>query len=638
MIGKGLLLNFFLCFIAGYIFAAGAYKPVEIDEKVQEYIFTYGDIEALEDPSCNLSFTEISNGKYDKEFKLNQLKYPKNTHVKSAYWYRIKVNYTGTGRPGFLLEFYDQTIDHINAYLQQDNGNYALMYAGARHNFEQRLFRHKNFEFAVPNSGKGIYTYYFRLKSAQTVNVIIVHRTIQRFIGYALTEYLSFGLFYGMIVIFIFYNLLMFTAMRKRQYLYYVLYILSIGMYEMSTDGIAFQYLWPHSPGWNEYAYGTPLFLISTFALLFTVDLLHVKIKTPRLYKVIVGVMLVRAIFWLLCCFYNHNWFNYRVLEFIPLSVAFFTGIYIWRKGYRPARFFVLAYTFLFIGFVVKVLVVLGYGRFIPGPIAHYSMSFCFILEMLFLSFAIGDKVRLLKKKKEKVQLRIIKQMEENARLKDSMNHELEIKVEERTREIVEKTNEIQDKSVIIEQQNDELLSANVLLKQQAEEIARMNILLKQDNQQLQTNIQKVTHDRVMSAEVDFEEFSKTYPDREACFSLLADLKWKDGYSCRKCGSVHYCNGHLPYSRRCTKCRYEESVIANTILQNTRIPVNKAFYMIFLIYSSKGKISSHKLSEITGIRQSTCWMYSSKIKKVMDDRKKELRNAGGQGWSKLVLE
>jgi hypothetical protein len=141
-----------------------------------------------------------------------------------------------------------------------------------------------------------------------------------------------------------------------------------------------------------------------------------------------------------------------------------------------------------------------------------------------------------------------------------------------------------------------------------------------------------------MSAEVDYEEFSKIYPDRETCFKFLSDMKWDKGYNCRKCSHTHYGNGHLPYSRRCSKCGYEESVIAYTILQNTRIPINKAFYMIFLMYSTKGKISSYKLSEILSIRQSTCWAYSARIKKAMEKRKKELRGNDKRGWSKLVLE
>lgn len=638
MITKGSIVSIAVCFVCLLGGGALAQKTVELSASTPEYIFTFGDVQILEDPSGQLTFEQVRSGKFDKQFVSSLQKYPKNNHVNSAYWYRVKVRYAEDAHSSYLLEFYDQTIDDITAWLPDNKGKYSSARSGAKFGFYKRLFSHKNFQFSVPANQKGAYTFYFRIKSAQAVNVIIVHRSVQRFVGYALTEYLSFGLFYGMIIIFSFHNLLMYSVMRLRQYLYYVLYIISVGLYEMSADGIAFQYLWPDSPRWNEYAYSVPLFFLSTFALLFTIDLLHVKVKAPRLYKLMLGVLALRSVFFLLCALYERSWFNYRVVEFIPLAIAFYTGFYIWRKGYKPARFFVLAYTFLFAGFVLKVLVVLGYGRFIPGWIAHYSMSFCFIAEMLLLSFAIGDKVRLLKKKKEKAQVKIIRQMEENARLKDTMNQKLEVKVRERTQEIVEKTNEVREKSLIIEQQNEELLSANQLLQQQSEEIARMNLLLQKDNQELQTNIRKVTHDRMMSAEVDFEEFSRTYPDRDACFSLLSDLKWKNGYVCRKCGNTNYCSGHLPYSRRCTKCGYDESVITNTILQNTRIPVNKAFYMIFLIYSTRGRISSHKLSEITGIRQSTCWMYSSKIRKVMNERKKELRKAGEQGWSKLVLE
>ena len=225
----------------------------------------------------------------------------------------------------------------------------------------------------------------------------------------------------------------------------------------------------------------------------------------------------------------------------------------------------------------------------------------------------------------------MIRQMAENAKLKDSLNSRLEAKVEERTKEVFHK-------SLIIEAKNAELLEANDLLKQQAEEISRMNVLLEQDNQELQFNVEKVTRDRVMSADVDFEEFSKIYPDKESCNQFLSELKWKDGYQCRKCKNTHYYNGHIPYSRRCSKCGYEESVTTYTVFHNTRIPINKAFYMIFLIYSTKGKISSHKLAEILNIRQSTCWTYGSKIKLLMEERKAVLKKTNKNGWSKLVLE
>ncbi|RZK57849.1 MAG: chromosome partitioning protein ParA, partial [Pedobacter sp.] len=172
----------------------------------------------------------------------------------------------------------------------------------------------------------------------------------------------------------------------------------------------------------------------------------------------------------------------------------------------------------------------------------------------------------------------------------------------------------------------------------QAEEISRMNILLENDNITLKTNIEKVTDARVNATELDFDEFSLKYPDRDTCYKFLAELKWENGYACIKCGNTSYCNGKVPFNRRCTKCAYEESVLHQTIFENNRIPINKAFYLVYLMYNHKGAISSHKLSEKLGIRQSTCWTYASKIKKVMEERKKDLKGVGKSGWRKLVLD
>ncbi len=60
--------------------------------------------------------------------------------------------------------------------------------------------------------------------------------------------------------------------------------------------------------------------------------------------------------------------------------------------------------------------------------------------------------------------------------------------------------------------------------------------------------------------------------------------------------------------------------------------------MVFLIYSTKGKISSHKLAELLNLRQSTCWTYGSRIKLVMEERKSKLKKANKYGWSALVLD
>jgi hypothetical protein len=556
---------------------------------------------------------------------------PQTLDLNTNYWFKIRIKSNAAARKHYILEFFDQTIDHITAYIPTGKNSYEVKELGDSYNFSKRELRHKNFEIPITNAGNQVETYYVKIRSSQIADAIIVLRSVDWFIHYALDEYFFFGIFYGMIFVFSLYNLIMYSAMRQRQYLFYVLYILSVGVYEMSTDGIAYQYLWPNLPAWNQIAYAFALCATSVFALLFTRQLLHVKTKAPKLNKLIIRLIQLRLAFFLYCLLFDQNLFNYKFVEFIPLSLAFFTGIYIYKRGYQAARFFVLGYSFLFLGFTLKFLIMLGYGALNFGALSYYSLSFSFIVEMVFFSFAIADQLSILKLKRERVHKRMIQQLAEASVLKDTLNKELESKVQERTKEVFHK-------SLIIEAKNGELLNANDLLKQQAEEISRMNVLLEEDNQHLQTSVEKVTRDRIMSADVDYEEFSRIYPDKESCSLFLAELKWKHGYTCRKCKNTQYYPGHVQFSRRCSKCGYEESVTSYSIFHNTRIPLNKAFYMVFLIYATKGKISSHKLAEILNMRQSTCWTYGARIKAVMEERKSILKKKNVNGWSELVLE
>lgn len=632
---RKLFLNAFLIIFA-LCQTALAQKAVSINDKTTQHFFTGAEIEFLKDSAGRLNITDIQRADQEQRFTKNMGYYPENKPG-TAYWYKIRlqVQDSQAGHTA-VIEFFDQTTNEISAFMPKANGNYVRSLSGAGFNFEKRLYDHKNFEFQLQPLPQGTYTCYFRVKAKDKVNIIVVYRTIGFFIHYALTEYLTYGLFYGIILIFSLHNLLMFLAVKKRRYLYYVLYILSVGLFEMSTDGIAFQFIWPNAPGWNQYAYGFALFSLSFFALAFTRELLHVRENAPRLNRLINLVIILRSVYFVYCLLFDKSLFYYKVVEFIPLAVAFFTGITVWIKGFKPARFFVVGYAFLCLGFIIKALATLGYTRMFPGVITNYSVGMGFVLEMLFLSFSIGDQVRLLRRQKEEAQDATIKQMAVIHDLKDSINKELEIKVAERTKEVNEKSNEILKQWRIIESQNAELVTINQQLQEQASEISRMNVLLEKDNIELKTNIEKVTDARVLSAELTFDEFSAKYPDQETCNKFLAGIKWAGEFACIRCGHNSYKNGRAPYSRRCSKCNYEESVLYNTIFQNNRIPINKAFYIVYLVYTTKGKISSYQLSEKLGIRQSTCWQYSLRIKEILESQKRSKKSAQ-QGWSKLIL-
>ncbi|WP_255501931.1 7TM diverse intracellular signaling domain-containing protein [Olivibacter sp. SDN3] len=606
-------------------------QPVVLTDSVEQHMFTFGELRSLKDERGMLSFKDVLQPEMAARFQLNDRSTPQNEDIHAYYWYKITIDHHISPEKLFVLEFFDQTIDEIEAYLPNNAGGFDTLVLGDNYAFSKRPFLHKNFVIPLYQDLKGQQDYYFRIQSRQLVDAIIVVRSIDFFVEYALGEYFSFGIFYGMILVFSFYNLIMFFAVKQRAYLYYVCYMLCVALFEMCTDGIAYHYLWPNWSAWNQYAFGVVLCLMSVSALLFTQRLLLLQRKAPKLNTIISVIIGLRILYLLYALLWHRSLLNYKFMEAIPLLMAFGSGIYIWWRGYRPARYFVIGYGFLFIGYSIKLMIMLGFTWLNFGIVSYYCMSFCFILEMTFLSLAVGDRVRVMKNSRDKAQQLTIKQMQINQELKDSINKDLEQKVKERTSELVEKSH-------IISEQNLALSAANRLLEEQKNEITRMNALLNKDNALLKVNVEEVTRARALSKGLDFEEFSKAYPDQESCLRFLAGLKWKNGYCCRKCAATAFYIGHLPHSRRCAHCGYEESATAHTVLQHVRIPINKSFYLIYLLYSTKGRISSHKLAEVLGIRQSTCWAYSKKIKQQMEQKKMTFRNASEtQGWSELLV-
>ncbi len=108
------------------------------------------------------------------------------------------------------------------------------------------------------------------------------------------------------------------------------------------------------------------------------------------------------------------------------------------------------------------------------------------------------------------------------------------------------------------------------------------------------------------------EKFNTIFSDSDSCYRFLAEQKWPDGFVCRKCGHTNYCKGKKPYSRRCTKCKKEESVTAHTIFHHCRIPITTAFQIMYTVCKHP-HISSYKLSDEFDRRQMTCWKFKKRV-------------------------
>ncbi len=114
-------------------------------------------------------------------------------------------------------------------------------------------------------------------------------------------------------------------------------------------------------------------------------------------------------------------------------------------------------------------------------------------------------------------------------------------------------------------------------------------------------------------------EFESSFSEEENCLELLASEKWKNGYVCRKCGNTNYCAGKTPFSRRCTRCKSDESATAHTIFHRCKIPLNEAFRIAYIV-CGQPDISSYDLSKTLDKRQMTCWKFKKKISECLQKR------------------
>ena len=301
--------------------------------------------------------------------------------------------------------------------------------------------------------------------------------------------------------------------------------------------------------------------------------------------------------------------------------MIFYTGIRVWYKGYHPARFFVIAYGLLFTGFFTRLLV---YFNILPFTIiSHYSLHFSFILEMLFLTFALGDRIRILKNNRDRALRRTIREHEINMELKDKVNRELEQKVRERTQELDKK--------------NKQLEESNHKLEEQADDINRINSILDLDNWKLKNSIKEVLNERLSEKTMDYRQFKTVYPDKLSCYRFLNELKWKNAFRCRKCGNEKYFDGAQKFAKRCTRCGYNESITAYTLFHGIKFSIDKAFYIVYLTVTQKKDYTLEMLASELQIGVNTVWNFKHKVLERIEEMGLHERKLNVLRWEEVIL-
>lgn len=112
-------------------------------------------------------------------------------------------------------------------------------------------------------------------------------------------------------------------------------------------------------------------------------------------------------------------------------------------------------------------------------------------------------------------------------------------------------------------------------------------------------------------------EFEKRFSTEEACGEYLFKLRWPDGFRCQRCG-YHEAWAVRRGLFKCRRCRFETSVTAGTIFQDTRKPLWFWFRAIWYLTTQKYGANALGLQRVFDLGSyRTAWTWLHRLRRAM---------------------
>lgn len=354
----------------------------------------------LEDKTTNLTINDVLEESYKYQFTINKESVLNFGRTPSAYW--IKLSLDSYINSSLFLEQEKYYINYLDLYLVQNDSILLHKKHGSLIPFTDRDVRHKNLVFKL-DVKKGEQTFvYLRYLTAQTMEISLSVQSLETFTTRNRDEQMIFGLFNGMLLIVIVFNVFMAYSFRDNAYLFYIGFIIALGLYFGTLNGITFEYLWPSSPTFNFWATSILSAISGVFLMLFTRSILEIKRHSTVLDKSLLIIAGLNVFFLFSPVVFDPTIVK-KLLSLSTLSLTLiavlFSGFYSALKKYRPAYYFLLAW-FLFIA--GAVLMMLRAQQILPSNfITQYGVQIGAAIQMVLLSLALSDRISMIQEERE---------------------------------------------------------------------------------------------------------------------------------------------------------------------------------------------------------------------------------------------
>lgn len=341
---------------------------------------------------------------------------------RGAFWFHARVVNHDPGEPRWLLVQQYALSDRIDVHTRDALGRRSHQSGGDSVPFNERSirYRHPNFWLTLPRDEP--VDILVRVQSQSSMQVPLTLYTPTAFAEMSRDAQMAIGIYYGILLALLVYNLVLWLILRDASYFWYVFHIAAFGLVLFTLFGLGFEYLWPNHAWLADKSVPLSICLAQAGMQQFARIFLGLGTRWRLGDRVTLAMIAFYVLLGLAALQLPYRMVTPIASASVFISIAWIVvaSVVVMRRGYKPARLFLLAWAMFLLG--TGMFTAIAFDLLPKNFITEYGVQIGSAVEMLLLSVALGYRYASLRN--------------ENERIVRDAKQQLEHKVEQRTVEL----------------------------------------------------------------------------------------------------------------------------------------------------------------------------------------------------------
>ena len=351
----------------------------------------------LEDPQGILTIEDVTQEPASKRFKPNNRSNISLGMTRSTYWIQFRVPAKSALSNNLMIVCDSATLKEVTLYLPLKNHDrdYMEMSGGWKMKSLKQDLGFLMPAFSISPSTDFYKNIYVRVKTPYTMSFQLQLFDMQSFQHHSWFLMMLVFLCLGILLSMILYNISLSLFLKNRNYFIYVLYMFFQLVYQITLTGAGHMI----NAGLGDWLLNNLVqsaSIMTFMAALFSREFNFTKQNAPVHYRLLNAVMAAACITGLIAWagFPFHANKLIHIIALLLILTVLSTGITVALKGYKPALYFIIAWSTMLIGAAIFTL--RGLGLLTANAITFYSILIAAALESILLSIALAKRIQIL--------------------------------------------------------------------------------------------------------------------------------------------------------------------------------------------------------------------------------------------------